>query len=158
MNLYEMSDQARTLYQLLEEDEIDENIYFDTLESIGANEKLESYIYVQKQFEANLQSFKKEKERIEKRMKTCQNNIERMKSAIMEFMTSARLKKVQAGTFTLSLRSYESVNITDENQIPEEFLIPQPPKINKAEIKKYLKSGDVISGAEIIQKDSVTAR
>lgn len=158
MNLYEMSDQARTLYQLLEEDEIDENIYFDTLESIGANEKLESYIYVQKQFEANLQSFKKEKERIEKRMKTCQNNIERMKSAIMEFMTSARLKKVQAGTFTLSLRSYESVNITDENQIPEEFLIPQPPKINKAEIKKYLKLGDVISGAEIIQKDSVTAR
>ena len=145
MNLYEMSDQARTLYQLLEEDEIDENIYFDTLESIGANEKLESYIYVQKQ-------------RIEKRMKTCQNNIERMKSAIMEFMTSARLKKVQAGTFTLSLRSYESVNITDESQIPEEFLIPQPPKINKAEIKKYLKSGDVISGAEIIQKDSVTAR
>ena len=91
-------------------------------------------------------------------MKTCQNNIERMKSAIMEFMTSARLKKVQAGTFTLSLRSYESVNITDESQIPEEFLIPQPPKINKAEIKKYLKSGDVISGAEIIQKDSVTAR
>ena len=63
MNLYEMSDQARTLYQLLEEDEIDENIYFDTLESIGANEKLESYIYVQKQFEANLQSLKKEKER-----------------------------------------------------------------------------------------------
>ena len=55
--------------------------------------------------------------------------------------------------------------ILDENQIPEQWyniqadMVNKPlPPLNPAEIKKYLKSGDVISGAEIIQKDSVTAR
>lgn len=158
MNLYEMTEQARYLYNLLENEEIDSQTLEDTLESIGANEKLESYTYIQKQFEADLAAYKNEKERIEKKMKTCQNAIDRMKSAVLEFMNSAGLKKAKAGTFDLSVRKSESVSITNLIDIPDEFLTYQPPKANKAEIKKRLKAGETVCGAELVENSSVVIR
>ena len=47
--LYQMTAQAQFLYDLLENEEIDAQTLKDTLEGIGSNEKLESYIYIQKQ-------------------------------------------------------------------------------------------------------------
>lgn len=158
MNLYEMTEQARYLYNLLENEEIDNQTLEDTLESIGANEKLESYTYIQKQFESDLEAFKREKERIEKKMKTCQNAIDRMKSAVLEFMNSAGLKKAKAGTFDLSIRAFESVNITDPLSVPTDYLKFQEPKIDKTAIKKALKEGKTVDGAEIVKKDSLIVR
>lgn len=158
MSLYELTEQARYLYNLLENEEIDSQTLEDTLEGIGANEKLESYTYIQKQFESDLEAFKREKERIEKKMKTCQNAIDRMKSAVLEFMNSAGLKKAKAGTFDLSVRKSESVSITNLIDIPDKFLTYQPPKANKAEIKKAIKNGEVVSGAELVTNESVVIR
>ena len=158
MSLYEMTEQARFLYSLLENEQIDEQTVADTLEGIGVEEKLESYIYIQKQFEADLSNFKAEKERIEKRLKTCQSAIDRMKAAVMAFMSATGTKKARAGTFDLSIRATESVNIVDESKIPNEWLIPQAPKVNKVEIKKALKAGKQVAGAEIIKKDSLMVR
>ena len=46
-SLYEMTEQAQRLYNLLDNGEIDPKTLEDTLESIGANEKLENYVYIQ---------------------------------------------------------------------------------------------------------------
>ena len=54
MTLYEMSETARQLYELLEAGEIDEQTVNDTMESIGASEKLESYVYIQRQLESEI--------------------------------------------------------------------------------------------------------
>lgn len=158
MSLFEMTESARYLYNLLENDEIDEQVVLDTLEGIGATEKLEAYVYIQKQFEADLTAYKAEKERMEKKMKTCQNAIDRMKTAVLEFMNVTGVKKAKAGTFDLSIRKTESVTITDEGKIAEEWLKPQPPKIDKAGIKKALKNGEQISGAELTESNSLIVR
>lgn len=157
-SLYEMTESAKYLYSLLENDEIDEQTVADTLESIGVNEKLESYVYVQKQFESDLAAYKAEKERIEKKMKTCQNAIDRMKTTVIEFMSVTGLNKAKAGTFDLSIRKSESVNILDESKISDEWLKPQPPKIDKAGIKKALKDGEEISGAVLVENNSLIVR
>ena len=158
MTLFEMTENAKYLYSLLEDEQIDEKTVVDTLEGMGANEKLESYVYVQKQFEADLLAYKAEKERIEKKMKTCQNAIDRMKNAVMGFMSATGLKKAKAGTFDLTIRKSESVNILDESMISEEFLVPQQPKINKAGIKKALKEGREVSGAVLAENNSLVVR
>lgn len=157
-SLYEMTEQARYLYNLFENEEIDNQTLEDTLESIGANEKLESYTYIQKQFEADLAAYKNEKDRIEKKMKTCQNAIERMKSAVLEFMNVTGQKKAKVGTFDLSIGKSESVNITNLIDIPDEFLVYQPPKANKSEIKKKLKAGESICGAELVENEYLRIR
>lgn len=53
MNLYEMTAAANELYALLTVDEIDEETVKDTLEAMGAEEKLESCCVVIRELEAD---------------------------------------------------------------------------------------------------------
>lgn len=43
MTLYEMTEAARQLKALLEADEIDEQTFSDTIEAIGADDKINAY-------------------------------------------------------------------------------------------------------------------
>lgn len=156
--LYEMTEQAQHLYGLLESGEIDQQILEDSLESIGANEKLESYIYIQKQLESDLTAFKSEKDRLDKKIKACSNNIEKMKAAVLMFMLAAGVKKAKAGTFNLSVGTSEKIYVTDESKLPKEFFIEQQPKIDLASIKKLLKSGEKVPGAKLEQSEYVRVR
>lgn len=156
--LYEMSEQAQYLYTLLENEEIDQQTLEDTLESIGANEKLENYIYIQEQLKSDLTALKNERDRIDKKIKACSNNIEKMKSAVLMFMSAAGIKKAKAGTFNLSVGTSEKIRVTDESKIPKEFFIEQPPKIDLMSLKNLLKNGDKIPGAELERTEYVRVR
>ena len=51
-----------------------------------------------------------------------------------------------------------SVNITDENILPEDYLIPQPPKVDKSSLKEALKNGIEVPGAELKQTEGLRIR
>lgn len=158
MTLYEMKQAAINLYEMLQADEIDEQAYNDTMEGIGADEKLEDYIYVIKQYEADNVAIKTEIDRLKANKEKNDKAIERMKKAVVDFMNATGQKKANAGTFKLSLRKSESTVITDETKIPSEYLVPQPPKADKAAIKKAIKNGINVDGAVIEIKVSVVAK
>ena len=158
MTLYEMKQAAINLYEMLQADEIDEQTYNDTMEGIGADEKLEDYIYVIKQCEADNVAIKTEIDRLKTNKEKNDKAIERMKKAVVDFMNATGQKKANAGTFKLSLRKSESTLITDETKIPSEYLVPQPPKVDKTAIKKAIKLGIKVDGAVIEIKESVVAR
>ena len=158
MTLYEMKQAAINLYEMLQADEIDEQAYNDTMEGIGADEKLEDYIYVIKQYEADNVTIKTEIDRLKTNKEKNDKAIDRMKKAVVDFMNATGQKKANAGTFKLSLRKSESTVITDETKIPSEYLVPQPPKVDKTAIKKAIKLGIKVDGAVIEIKESVVAR
>ena len=158
MTLYEMKQAAINLYEMLQADEIDEQAYNDTMEGIGADEKLEDYIYVIKQYEADNVAIKTEIDRLKTNKEKNDKAIDRMKKAVVDFMNATGQKKANAGTFKLSLRKSESTLITDETKIPSEYLVPQPPKADKAAIKKAIKNGINVDGAVIEIKVSVVAK
>lgn len=158
MTLYEMSTAARELYELLESGEIDEQTVLDTMESIGASEKLESYVYIQKQLEAEAAAFKAEIDRMTERKRTIERQIERMKAAQVDFMQATGQRKATAGTFTLSLRESKSVKVLDESAIPETWWKPQPATLDRAGIKDALKKGESVPGCEIETSFFVSAR
>lgn len=149
MNLFEMTVAANELYDLLTSGEIDEQVFADTLQAMGTEEKLESYCKVIKQLEADLEMLKAEKERIEKKKKTIENSILRMKKAVTDFMKAQGTQKASAGTFTVALSTSKAVNILDENKIPARFLVEQAPKIDKAAIRAELMTGAEIEGCEL---------
>lgn len=153
-----MKQAAINLYEMLQADEIDEQTYNDTMEGIGADEKLEDYIYVIKQCEADNVAIKTEIDRLKTNKEKNDKAIERMKKAVVDFMNATGQKKANAGTFKLSLRKSESTLITDETKIPSEYLVPQPPKVDKTAIKKAIKLGIKVDGAVIEIKESVVAR
>ena len=158
MTLYEMTAAATQLYEMLQADEIDETALNDTLEAMGAEEKLENYVYVMKNIEAEISLYKAEADRIDEKLKKAQKNADRMKTAVLGYMQAAGLKKAKAGTFDLTVRTSERVDSTDEKSRPQEYLKPQPPKVDKTAIKAAIKSGVSVSGAEIVKNESVTVK
>ena len=155
MNIFEMTVMANELYELLTSGEIDEQTIADTLEAMGTEEKLESYCKVIRQLEADAEMLKAEKERIEKKKKTIDNSIDRMKKAVMEFMKAQGSTKSTVGTFTVALSTSKAVNILDESKVPVRFLVEQAPKIDRASIRAELMSGAEIEGCELQVNEGV---
>ena len=149
MNLFEMTVMANELYDLLTSGEIDEQVFTDTLQAMGTEEKLESYCKVIRQLEADAEMLKAEKERIEKKKKTVDNSILRMKKAVTDFMKAQGTQKASAGTFSVAISTSKAVNILDESKIPARFLVEQAPKIDKSAIRSELMSGAEIEGCEL---------
>lgn len=156
--LYEMTVNASKLYDLLLMGEIDEQTFNDTLESIGADEKINSYCEIINQFKADMKSLKDEINRLTERKNNCENAIERMKSALDEFMKASGKTKEKTDKFTIFYRDTQSVNILDENKLPDEYLTPQPPKIDKKAISAAIKGGEKVDGAELVTKSSINIR
>lgn len=160
MTLFEMSAAARELQALLESGDIDEQTVLDTMESIGASEKLESYVYVQKNLEAEIDAFKAEIERMTERKKSLEAQVERLKNAQIAFMQASGQKSANAGTFKLTMRENKSVEITDESVIPAEYIteIPASTRPDKKAMLAALKDGAQIEGASLKISYSVTAK
>ena len=151
MTLYEMSETARQLYELLESGEIDEQTVNDTMESIGASEKLESYVYVMKQIEAEIAAFKSEIERMQSRKQSLERQVDRLKQAQKDYMLATGQTSANAGLFKISLRKNTSCEIMDEALIPMQYMneIPASFQPDKKAILAKLRSGEKVSGCDL---------
>lgn len=70
------------------------------------------------------------------------------REAVLSAMIETGRKKIEAPDCTVSIRSTPaSVVITDETAIPDSYLKPQPPKVDKAALRDALKQGASIPGA-----------
>jgi len=154
-NLYEMTIEAKALYDLLQNDEIPEEAFHDTLEGIGANEKVESYCKIIRQLEADSEAFKLEKQRFANKQLQSENSIKRMKKSLLDFLNASGQTKINTKLFTVSKTASKAVNITDEALISEEFLKPQPSKIDKIAIKNAISSGCEVMGAELVINENI---
>lgn len=155
--LYEMTLQAQALYELLQNEEIDNQTFNDTLEAIGADEKIESYCKIIKQLHDDIEMFTSEISRLTKRKRTADNSIKRMKNALLIFMQATGQTKAKAGTFAVAVSGTQVVNITDEKAIPAEY-ISLIPKIEKAKIREQLKADIKVPGAELVTNTGVRIR
>lgn len=160
MTLFQMSDTARQLHELLESGDIDEQVLLDTMESIGAGEKLEDYVYVMKSMEAEMSMYDTEITRLKENKRVLENRTEYLKSKIIEYMQATGQKTANSGTFKLTMRENKSCEITNESEIPLEFLREVPAKYepDKKALLAALKNGEKISGASLKTSYSVTAK
>lgn len=150
MNLYELTANAAYLQQLLEDGDIDEQVFNDSLESLMIDNKIENICKVIRNLEAQAAAFREEAERLTKKKRAAENGVERLKESLVNFMvTTKNTKKITAGLFTVSLGSSKSVEVMDEKALPNHFLTPQPPKVDKAKISAVLKAGTEVPGAQL---------
>lgn len=160
MTLYRMTAAARELYELLESGEIDEQTVNDTLESIGTSEKLQDYVHVLKSFEAEMTMYDAEIARLKENKRVLENRSAYLKDRILDYMKSTGQKSANAGTFKLTMRENKSCEITNESEIPLEYLreIPAKYEPDKNALKAALKSGKEIPGCTLKTSYSVTVK
>ena len=157
MNLYELTGQALYLQELFMSGDIDEQVVKDTLEAIGANEKIESLCYVLKNLDAFAKSCKEEENKLAEKRKAAENGIARIKDNMLAFLDASMADKVKAGVFTVRIGSTVKTEV-DESAISAEYKIPQPDKIDTARIKADLKEGKEIPGARLTESRYVVIR
>ena len=140
--------------------------WFDTLDGVEEEfetkaENIAAYI---KGLKAEADAIKAEETALSRRRKVKENQIERMKSYLLENMQLINRQKIDTPRAKLSIRNNaESVQFDDENEFitrcelagADDFLRYKKPEIDKAEVKAALKRGDRIEGTRLIRTQSL---
>ncbi len=157
MNLYELSQN----YLAVQEMDLDEDTLRDTLDSIAdaAVDKIEKLVRLMRNNEGDINSIKSEEERLKKKRQSLENYNKFFKQYIEDAMRLMDKTRLKAGFFNLVIQNNQpSVVVFDEALLPKQFLMEQPPKIDRAGIKELLKAGEEVPGAELKQTEGLRIR
>lgn len=157
MNLYELS----VAFQEVQNMDLDPEVMQDTLDSIedAIENKAENIAKLIRNLESDVTAYKEEEERLKTKRQATENKVKWLKTYLEDNMKLTGKTKFKSGMFNFSIqKNPASVNITDEKIIPEEFLIPQLPKIDKTSLKEILKRGIEVPGAELKQTEGLRIR
>lgn len=148
--LYELKEEHEALMNVLYDEEVDEQTVLDTLEGIEGEieEKADSYAKIMQLLSADMEALKKEEDRLKRRRETLESNIDRMRRRLYETMKETGKTKFRTQLFSFAIvgnggKQPLKLDVPDVSQIPEEFLIPQPPKTDNDAIRKALAKQDL---------------
>ena len=157
MNLYELS----LAFQEVQNMDLDPEVMKDTLDSIGGTfeNKAENMAKLIRNLESDRLAYKEEEDRLKTKRQAVENKLEWLKTYLKDCMKLIGKTKFKSGMFNFSIQKNPvSVNITDKKILPEDYLIPQPPKVNNTTLKKALKDGIEVPGAELKQTEGLRIR
>ena len=152
-SLYELTDAARRLNELLEEGVLSEEDIRDAIinnnEEIGL--KLEGCAKYIRNLEADVAGLKEEEKRLHERRSTMENAIASMKKAMEEALrvsvepdNKGKITKKTA-LFSFSIAKNAPSVVLEEcylENIPDRYLIPQEPKVDRKLMLEDLKGDD----------------
>ena len=150
MTLYELTNDWLQLMTMLEEG-ADEDVINDTLEGLDyeIEQKADGYARVIRNMEADIAGLKTEIDRMTNRKKVLENNITRLKIHLQNSMEITGKTKFKTNLFSFNVQANPAAVIMDEQyleNIPEEYLIPQEPKLDKKKLAADLKAGVDLEG------------
>lgn len=119
--------------------------------------KTENYIEAIAMMEAYEQLAAEREKEFQAKKRKAANAKRRLKERLQYAMELMGRDKVEIGLHKLSLRESLSVNITDEARIPA-YYIKVETKINKDSIRRDLKAGIAVEGAELLTTKSIQIR
>lgn len=149
MKLYELTEQWDAVFNMMEDGETDEQVIFDTLESIEGEieDKADNYAKMIRNLQASVDVLKAEEERLYYRRKSTENHIQRLKDNLQANLEFIGKTKFKTDLFSFSVAKNggkQPLSITDNlDEIPGKYLIPQPPKVNNDAVRELLKEKTV---------------
>jgi hypothetical protein len=151
MSLYNL-EKYGAQYQALENmsEEFDPEVLDDTLEAIfnAGNEEVDKSKFVIKNTSADINAIDAEIKDLQRRKNSKVNFKKAYLDAIKFYLESTGQKSTD--NFRLQMNGGKiPVIIDDESIIDEDFLVAQPPKVDKDLIRAQLESGEEIPGARL---------
>lgn len=159
-SLYETTREFLALKEMIEED-VDPQLIADTMEAIeGEFEyKAEAYAKIITDLDGDADKLLQESARLDARAKTIQSNIKAMKKALQDAMWATGKTKFKTGLFSFNIQKNPARLVFVEGKdIPAEFMIPQPDKVDNQAIKLALKNGEEFDFARLEQSESLRIR
>jgi hypothetical protein len=162
--LYEISQTYREALDVLTDPELElpPEVITDTLEGLQGTleDKAVNVAKFFRNLEATAQSIKEAEQRMSQRRKSIENRVASLKSYLKESMEACGITKIESPWFALSIaKNPASVDITDEDSLPDEFVeIISTRKIDKTAIKQAIESGAEVPGAVLIRGTRLAIR
>ena len=159
--LYELTEMYQNISSLIEENADNETLE-KALDEItdSIQIKAENMAKLIKSIEGNINVLKDEEKRLQVKRRALENKVVNIKEYLENQLKTMGLKKVQGNLFTVSIqKNPQSVNILDEDLIPEKFKVTKTTtSIDRKELLAALKEGQAVEGAEIKQTESLRIR
>lgn len=152
LSLYEITSGFPALMENEEITEEDKKKIEDEL-TVLLQQKSQNIIGYTKNIELTINAMKEEEKRIAEDRKALENKMARFKDYVKECMERNGITKIETGLGTLSIaKSPVSVEITNEEEVPEEFKKEVvTTKIDKTKIKNNFKeTGEIPAGVNIV--------
>lgn len=161
--IHELSEKARTLLDLMEDEEAEEQAIDEALAVVLSDiqDCAEDYCFVLKQVEADALTIKNEKMRLARRQSTFENRAKRLRGSLLHAMLLIGVQKIKTVFHTISTRTiWTAVVDRPAEEIPEQFQKVTISVDNDA-VGKWLKEGDHAAScdwAHLEPVDSLTVR
>ena len=152
MNLYEIHHEIMSCWDE-ETGEILDVQKFDALQ-MALEDKLEAIGCYVKNLEAEAAALKVEEQAFAARRKRTENKAASLKNYLSGYLQGCPFETLRVKVF---FRKSESLEVAEDAVVPEEFL-KHKVEVNIAELKKAVKSGLVLDGVQLIQKQNINIK
>jgi Gp157 protein len=144
-------------YQLLKQRLIesypaaDEETLLDTLEGItDLNEMIAAVIRSALVDEALRVGLRSRLDEMRERLTRLELRCEKKREMALEAMSQVGLRKLEQPDFTASVRAgLPTLVVVNEGDIPPDYWVPQPPKLNRQALLAGMKRGDEVPGVQL---------
>lgn len=159
MTLYEIDSRIKaiidSLYDAVDENgEITGEVDFTELEQLQEDRKtkMENIALYIKNTEAEAEAIKAEEEKLKARRERLTRKADGLRNRLIYSMQASNEPEISTPRCHAKIKTTESTEILDATQIPEEFInvkIKEERNPDKTAIKKAIKAGQTIAGAQI---------
>lgn len=159
MTLYELTGQMLMLQQMIDEGE-DMDTIRDTMEGLDYEIELKAdgYAKILQNISGDIAKLESEIERLTKRKQSLENKGKALKENLQASMIKLGKEKFKTDLFSFNIQNNPPRLVIDyPEQVPKEFLIPQPAKINNIALKEKLKD-HAVTWAHLEQGRSLRIR
>ena len=161
MKLFEIDERLAACVKISDDQAVDaetgEVIDIEAVEALEMEreQKIENIGMWIKDLTAQSEALKSEKNKLAEREKSAKNKAERLKEFLTAYLDG---KKFETARVAIKFRSVEFVSVPDVTALPEKYWRIKPPEADKTAIKNALKAGEVIEGAELVKKQSISVK
>lgn len=123
-NLYELTNDWNTVANMLYDEDVDEQMVLDTLESIEGDieDKADGYAKIIKELEAKSKARKEEAKRLTDSAKTFENKVKFLKQNLFNTMKETGKTKFTTDLFSFNIAKNGGLQkITIDGEVPEEY-------------------------------------
>ena len=150
MNLFQI-DQAILNCFDAETGELFDGEMFAALQ-MSREEKIENACLLIKNLKAEAAALQAEKLAFAARQKSVESKVESLQRYITEYLAGSPFKTTKVA---VSFRRSEALQIDADAVIPEEYLKPKAPDIDRVGLKQAIKDGLTVDGVEIVTRQNL---
>lgn len=157
MNLYEIKQSIQEAIDKCIDMETGEIINPELLDNLNEqlNIKRENIALYIKNLVADSKAIDEEIKNLTARKRSINNKVDWLKSYLANDLQG---NKFETAKVVVSFRKSKAIDIAPNANIPDDYLIPQEPKVDKTGLKKAIQSGEVIAGVSIVEKQNISIK